>query len=343
MWNEIVKANCSRDSRSAVISIVSLVSRAVDSFFRGIDDLVGAAVHHRYTRGARKLPPSAACDATFKHENRVLCLPRLVVDCDFLPKERVGTNAGTMSQTSSPTETKIHTKDTMGQAARQPCNRSSLRSTFPIDGAPVMQKPQDDSKACLTTFVQDGTLTVVIEMSLASWLVAEMIPSVKREPRKKINPDPQLLLQLLYCWKVEATKAGKEITRIAVAYEIGRDGFWLARWLRERGIDAHVIHATSVAVSREHRRAKTDRIDTAMLQRGFLGWLRGEPGHCSMATVPTVAEEDGKCPCRERESARGNTHQHDQSDEVHSDPVRGPQLQTYLAQGTSETCRCTNP
>ena len=165
-----------------------------------------------------------------------------------------------------------------------------------------MQKPHDDSKACLTAFVQDSTLTVVVEMSLASWLVAGMIPGVKREPRKKIDPNPDVLLQLLYRWKDEATKAGKEITRIAVAYETGRDGFWLARWLRARGIDTHVIHATSVAVSREHRRAKTDRIDTAMLQRGFLGWLRGERGHCSMATVPTVAEEDGKYPYRERES-----------------------------------------
>jgi transposase len=34
-----------------------------------------------------------------------------------------------------------------------------------------------------------------------------------------------------------------------VAYEAGRDGFWLARWLRGRGIEAHVIHPTSVAVS----------------------------------------------------------------------------------------------
>ena len=143
---------------------------------------------------------------------------------------------------------------------------------------------------------------MVIEMSLASWLVAGMIPGVKREPRKKINPNPEVLLQLLYRWKDEAAKAGKEITRIAVAYETGRDGFWLARWLRARGIDAHVIHATSVAVSREHRRAKTDRIDTAMLQRGFLGWLRGERGHCTMAIVPTVDEEDGRCPHRERES-----------------------------------------
>src|SRR5215469_17020753 len=33
-----------------------------------------------------------------------------------------------------------------------------------------------------------------------------------------------------------------------------------------------------------------------------LGWLRGERGHCSMAIVPTVAEEDGRCPHRERET-----------------------------------------
>jgi len=165
-----------------------------------------------------------------------------------------------------------------------------------------MQKPHDDSKACLTAFVQDSTLTAVIEMSLGSWLVAGMIPGINRQPRKKIGPNPELLLQLLYRWRDEAIKAGKEVTRIAVAYETGRDGFWLARWLRARGIDAHVIHATSVAVSREHRRVKTDRIDTAILQRGFLGWLRGERGHCSMAIVPTVEEEDGRCPHRERET-----------------------------------------
>jgi len=165
-----------------------------------------------------------------------------------------------------------------------------------------MQKHHDDSKACLTAFVQDNTVIAVIEMSLANWLVAGMIPGVKREPLKRITPDPEVLLRLLYRWRDEAIKAGREITRIAVAYETGRDGFWLARWLRDRGINAYVMHATSVAISREHRRAKTDRIDTAMLRRGFLGWLRGERGHCSMALIPTIAEEDAKRPHRERES-----------------------------------------
>jgi transposase len=109
-------------------------------------------------------------------------------------------------------------------------------------------------------------------------------------------------LRLLQRWRDEAVRAGCTITRIAVAFEAGRDGFWLARWLRARDIDAHVIHPTSVAVSREHRRAKTDRLDTELLKRVFLGWLRGEPDHCSMAAIPTLDEEDARRPNREREN-----------------------------------------
>jgi transposase len=119
---------------------------------------------------------------------------------------------------------------------------------------------------------------------------------------KKIEPDAPALMHLIERWRDEATSAGRAIKRIVLAYEAGRDGFWLARWLRARGIEVHVIHSTSVAVSREHRRAKTDRLDTAMLKRVFLGWLRGERGHCSMVAIPTLDEEDAKRPGRERES-----------------------------------------
>src|ERR1019366_4136019 len=103
----------------------------------------------------------------------------------------------------------------------------------------------------------------------------------------------------------EAAKAGRRISRLAVAFEAGRDGFWLARWLRARGIEAYVIHATSIAVSREHRRAKTDRLDTELLKRAFIGWLRGEPNHCSMVPIPSLEEEDAKRPNCERESLVG--------------------------------------
>ncbi len=167
-----------------------------------------------------------------------------------------------------------------------------------------MPQPNDLSRS-LVPLEQDNTLVAVIELSQSSWLVAGTVPGVDRRPLKKLDPDEQALLRLLLRWQDEATRAGRTITRIAVAYEAGRDGFWLARWLRSRGIEVHVIHPTSVAISREHKRAKTDRLDTAMLMRVFLGWLRGERGHCGMVAVPSAEEEDAKRPSRERESLVG--------------------------------------
>ena len=94
---------------------------------------------------------------------------------------------------------------------------------------------------------------------------------IERQPCKKLDPSPERLLAVLHRWRDETVRAGRTITRIALAFEAGRDGFWLARWLEARGVEAHVIHPLSVAVSREHRRAKTDRLDTELLKRGFMG------------------------------------------------------------------------
>lgn len=164
---------------------------------------------------------------------------------------------------------------------------------------------QNDLSRSLVALEQKNTIVAVIEMSLNYWLIAGIVPGVDRHPLKKLNVDEKALLQLLDRWRDEAARAGYVITRVAVAFEAGRDGFWLARWLRAQGIEVHVIHPTSVAVSREHHRAKTDRLDTELLKRAFLGWLRGEPEHCRMAAIPTLQEEDAKRPTRERENLVG--------------------------------------
>ena len=190
-------------------------------------------------------------------------------------------------------------EDGMGRAARRWHHRRWQQVMESL-----MPQPNDLSR-CLTAFEQSGTIVAVVEMSQSSWLVAGIVPGVARHPLKKLAPDPAALLALLRRWQDEATKAGCGITRIAVAYEAGRDGFWLARWLRARSIEAQVIHPTSVAVSREHRRAKTDRLDTGLLKRAFLGWLRGEPDHCSMAAIPTLEAEDAKRPNREHQTLVG--------------------------------------
>src|ERR1700739_1153556 len=160
----------------------------------------------------------------------------------------------------------------------------------------------DDLSRSLAAFDQNTTLTVVVELSEASWLVAGLVPAIDRQPLKKQEREPRALRRLLEGWRAEAAKTGRMIERIVLAFEAGRDGFWLARGLRARGTEVYVIHSTSVAVSREHRRARTDRLDTGMLMRVFLGWLRGERGHCGMVAIPTLDDEDAKRPSREREN-----------------------------------------
>jgi transposase len=160
----------------------------------------------------------------------------------------------------------------------------------------------NDLSCSLVALEQDTTVIVVVEMSQSSWLVGGVVPGLERRPLKKLEPDAAGLLALIERWRGDAERAGARIERVALAYEAGRDGFWLARWLLARGIEAFVMHATSVAVSREHRRAKTDRLDAALLQRAFLGWLRGEARHCQMVAIPTVEEEDARRPGREREA-----------------------------------------
>jgi transposase len=63
-----------------------------------------------------------------------------------------------------------------------------------------------------------------------------------------------------------------------------------------------VVDAASIAVSRRHRRAKTDRIDGETLVRTLMAWMRGEPRVCSMVHVPAVEDEDRRRIGRERKA-----------------------------------------
>ena len=83
--------------------------------------------------------------------------------------------------------------------------------------------------------------------------------------------------------------------------EAGLNGFWIHRALAsEDWVTSHVVDAASIAVSRRHRRAKTDRIDGETLVRTLMAWIRGEPSVCSMVRVPTVEDEDRRLIGRER-------------------------------------------
>jgi transposase len=108
------------------------------------------------------------------------------------------------------------------------------------------------------------------------------------------------LLGVLARARAKAAQLGKPV-RILSCYEAGLDGHWLHRWLSDHDVVNYTIDASSIEVSRRARRAKTDRIDLALLMRAFLAYLRGEPRVCSVVRVPPPEDEDRKRRTRERE------------------------------------------
>jgi hypothetical protein len=94
-------------------------------------------------------------------------------------------------------------RDAMGRAGRTRDHRRWKQPT----GCPMPQ-PNGLSRS-LAAVDQDSTLIAVIEMSRSTWLVAGIVPGINRQPLKKLAADEMALLQLLYRWRDEATKAGR--------------------------------------------------------------------------------------------------------------------------------------
>ena len=95
-----------------------------------------------------------------------------------------------------------------------------------------------------TPLALDSTLVVVVEMSISTWLVCTEVLGLERRAMKKMSVDETELLSQLHRWREEAEKkSGYRIPRICLSYEAGRDGFWLAHWLQNNGIEAHVTHS----------------------------------------------------------------------------------------------------
>ena len=117
-------------------------------------------------------------------------------------------------------------------------------------------KPVDDLSRSLVAFDQESALVAVIELSNASWLVAGTLPGVARRPLKKLDPDPTALEHLLTRWRTEAETAGRSIGRMIVAYEAGRDGFWLPAGCKpeaSRPCDHSASHAVFRLAARRAR------------------------------------------------------------------------------------------
>ena len=97
---------------------------------------------------------------------------------------------------------------------------------------------------------------------------------------------------------------------VVSCYEAGRDGFWIHRWLEAQGVENAVVDPASVAVDRRKKRAKTDRLDLAMLMRCLIRWFGGEPKVWAVVQVPSVKDEDDRQLHRELRALKDERSRH---------------------------------
>lgn len=145
---------------------------------------------------------------------------------------------------------------------------------------------------------------VSVELSQSNWLVTSFIPCIDTKMARKGLPAGEVgrLLSLLAELRLKAKCRTGDLLPIVVIQEAGLDGFWVHRVLADEGLESYVVDATSIAVPRKARRAKTDRVDGEILIRALMAFKRGEPRACAMVQVPSHAEEDRRRLLRERKA-----------------------------------------
>ena len=110
----------------------------------------------------------------------------------------------------------------------------------------------------------DETLTVVVEMSLSSWLIAGLLPGVERRPLKKLAPDEVALMALIERWRQEAIKVSTAATN-------------QSRWRRKSRPSQRIFLSEDRFFVRPARTASSSRpaVSTAVARGGGQGGPKG--------------------------------------------------------------------
>jgi transposase len=152
-----------------------------------------------------------------------------------------------------------------------------------------------------------------LELAARTWKVAvtdgkRLNPTLlKLEAEQRWARLNDLLAQLQALLRKWGLPAGAPV---AVIYEAGQDGFWIARELQKRGLQVFVVDAASIPVARQARRRKTDRLDALKLLEVLRAWLRGERSEVHMVRIPSEDAEAQRLLARERGLLQKEVSQH---------------------------------
>ena len=147
----------------------------------------------------------------------------------------------------------------------------------------------------------EQTIHAALELRKNSWLLAIQVPGRDNPSLHPIKGgDTEGLMAKLDAARDRVAKVTGQTPKVTLCYEAGYDGFWLSRFLDQRGIECRVMEPASLQVNRRARRVKTDRIDVENILHTLIAWCRGECHVCSMVVIPSVEEEDLRRTHRER-------------------------------------------
>jgi transposase len=152
-----------------------------------------------------------------------------------------------------------------------------------------------------TTIDTSDVCCAALELSKTSWVCALAVPGNSQATIHKIRArDVDRLIGILNSSKAKAEHQLGRRLQIVLCYEVGYDGFWLARLLIARGIRTIVFDPASFLMPRRGRRAKTDRLDAEGMTRILRAWLSGDREVARDVLIPSVQQEDAKRIERER-------------------------------------------
>lgn len=169
---------------------------------------------------------------------------------------------------------------------------------------------QPTERKCTTS---EEILAVGLEIAVGSWKLALQDGRHERASVSTVKAAVAGKRLEELCEVVEATKRKWKLVglvRVVVVYEAGQEGFWISRALREKGYEVLVVDAASLLVSRQKRRAKTDRLDAIGLVMSLRGWLTGERDRMRVLHEPSVEAEAQRQLVRERGQLQKECGQH---------------------------------
>ena|SRR5208337_1092888 len=148
-----------------------------------------------------------------------------------------------------------------------------------------------------------NTLHCALELSKKSWLLAIQFPDREQPSLYPIaGGDAEKLMAKLTQARDRWAKTSGALPMITLCYEVGYDAFWLARFLKARGVECLVIDPGSLQVSRRGRRvhALFDVRPWVVLCSNYQQRsIRDEADDCSMLQAGRFAPYPQSLPSRQ--------------------------------------------